>query len=48
MHVLVMDMIGEDGIAAPRLRDAGLSPHQLRQAYTEMVLIIRQLYQVSH
>ena len=24
MHVLVMEFIGEDGVAAPRLRDAGL------------------------
>eukprot|EP00798_Chlamydomonas_sp_ICE-L_P018874 gene18874-25432_t len=47
-HVLVMEMIGEDGMAAPRLRDAGLSPAQMRQAYTEMVLIVRQLYRVCH
>lgn len=26
MHVLVMQFIGEDGVAAPRLRDAGTHP----------------------
>jgi len=36
---------GEGGVAAPRLRDADLTPQRLRQAYTEMVVIIRTLYQ---
>ncbi|KAF5838403.1 RIO1 family-domain-containing protein [Dunaliella salina] len=45
MHVLVMEFIGEDGVAAPRLRDADLPPARLRQAYTEMVVAIRTLYQ---
>jgi len=45
LHVLVMEFIGEEGVAAPRLRDAGLPPQRLRTAYTEMVLIVRTLYQ---
>jgi len=45
MHVLVMEFLGENGVAAPRLRDAGLPPARLRQAYTEMVHIVRNLYQ---
>ncbi len=34
LHVLVMEYLGRDGVAAPRLRDAGLPPPRLRQAYT--------------
>ncbi len=45
LHVLVMEFIGDDGVAAPRLRDAGLSPDRLRAVYTEMVCIVRTLYQ---
>lgn len=36
---------GEDGVAAPRLRDAGLPLPRLRAAYTEMLLVLRNLYQ---
>ncbi|KAG2497105.1 hypothetical protein HYH03_004696 [Edaphochlamys debaryana] len=45
LHVLVMEFIGEDGVAAPRLRDAGLPLQRLRTAYTEMLLVLRNLYQ---
>lgn len=45
MHVLVMEFIGTEGVAAPRLRDANLPPTRMRGAYTEMVCIIRTLYQ---
>ncbi|KAL4432421.1 hypothetical protein ABPG77_001720 [Micractinium sp. CCAP 211/92] len=45
MHVLVMEFLGGNGVAAPRLKDAGLPPARMRQAYTEMVVMIRQLYQ---
>jgi RIO kinase 1 len=45
MHVLVMEFIGEDGVAAPRLKDAGLPPHQMRAAYLDMVLLTRKLFQ---
>ncbi|GIL77701.1 hypothetical protein Vretimale_6760 [Volvox reticuliferus] len=45
LHVLVMEFIGEDGVAAPRLRDAGLPLQRLRSAYTEMLLVLRNLYQ---
>lgn len=30
----VMEFIGENGTAAPRLKDAGLPPSRMRQAYT--------------
>lgn len=36
---------GEDGVAAPRLRDADLPLPRLRAAYTEMVCVVRALYQ---
>ncbi|GAX85066.1 hypothetical protein CEUSTIGMA_g12486.t1 [Chlamydomonas eustigma] len=45
LHILVMEFIGDDGVAAPRLRDAGLPPDRMRSVYTEMVLIVRTLYQ---
>ncbi|GIL49848.1 hypothetical protein Vafri_6156 [Volvox africanus] len=45
LHVLVMEFIGEDGVAAPRLRDAGLPLQRLRSAYTEMLMVLRNLYQ---
>lgn len=45
MHVLVMEFIGEDGVAAPRLKDAGLPPPQMRAAYLDMVLLTRKLFQ---
>eukprot|EP00887_Chlorella_sp_A99_P005225 scaffold1.g5225.t1 len=45
LHVLVMEFLGEGGVAAPRLKDAGLPPARLHQAYTEMVVMVRALYQ---
>lgn len=45
LHVLVMEFIGEDGVAAPRLRDAGIPHDKFRSLYTEMVVIVRTLYQ---
>jgi RIO kinase 1 len=32
-------------VAAPRLRDADLPGPRLREAYTELILIVRTLYQ---
>jgi RIO kinase 1 len=45
LHVLVMEFLGAGGVAAPRLRDARLPPPRLRRAYTEVVLLVRALYQ---
>ena len=45
MHVLVMEFIGSGGVAAPRLKDADVTPAQLRGFYLDMVLLIRALYQ---
>ncbi|CAM0911865.1 unnamed protein product [Alopecurus aequalis] len=45
LHVLVMDFIGKSGHNAPRLKDAGLSSDKLREAYFEIVTIMRTLYQ---
>jgi RIO kinase 1 len=42
-NIIVMDFVGENGIAAPRLRDAGI--HDWRAIYDQTVLIIRRLYQ---
>ena len=45
MHILVMEFLGESGVAAPRLKDANLPMTRLRQAYAEIVMIVRNLYQ---
>jgi len=48
MHVLVMEFIGSGGVAAPRLKDADVTPAQLRGFYLDMVLLIRTLYQTCN
>ncbi|XP_037481470.1 serine/threonine-protein kinase RIO1-like [Triticum dicoccoides] len=45
LHVLVMKFIGKGGWAAPHLKDAALSDDKLREAYFEIVTIMRTLYQ---
>lgn len=44
MHVLVMDFIGKDGVAAPRLKDAGLSQSKATAAYREVVTLMRRMF----
>lgn len=44
LHVLVMEFLGQGGIAAPRLKDAHLPAPRMRRAYTEVVLLVRALY----
>ncbi|MCH90184.1 serine/threonine-protein kinase rio1-like, partial [Trifolium medium] len=36
LHILVMEFIGKDGWAAPRLKDADLSLDKLREGYVEV------------
>ncbi|CAA7404698.1 unnamed protein product [Spirodela intermedia] len=45
LHVLVMDFIGRSGWAAPRLKDASLSEDKLREAYMEIITMMRTMYQ---
>ena len=47
-HVLVMSFIGADGHAAPRLKDATLSPHDMRACYLQCIRILRTLYHTCH
>lgn len=45
-HVLVMEFIGtEDGVAAPRLRDADVSTKKMRSLFTELIVDVRAMYQ---
>ncbi|ABP00958.1 predicted protein, partial [Ostreococcus lucimarinus CCE9901] len=44
-HVLVMEFIGNDGIAAPRLRDADISVKKMRSLFTELIVDVRMMYQ---
>ena len=43
-HVLVMEFVGREGVAAPRLKDTELTTTKLRELYTDLVLIMRQMY----
>ena len=43
-HVLLMEFIGRDGHAAPRLKDATLSDRQHVDACKQTMLLLRQLY----
>ena len=36
-HVLVMQFIGKDQVAAPKLKDANLSPADMQIAYEQVV-----------
>ena len=47
-HVLVMSFVGEEGRAAPRLKDAVLSPSEMRTSYLQCVRIVRTLYHTCH
>jgi RIO kinase 1 len=47
-HVLLMTFIGDDGNAAPRLKDASLSSSQMRSAYHQAVRLLRCMYHVCH
>ncbi|XP_078432899.1 uncharacterized protein LOC144704361 [Wolffia australiana] len=45
LHILVMEFIGKSGWAAPRLKDASLSNDKLREAYMEIITMMRTMYQ---
>ncbi|KAL6582851.1 hypothetical protein OROMI_004929 [Orobanche minor] len=51
-NVLVMDFIGKGGWAAPRLKDAALSPDKLPQCYREMgqlyIIDVSQSVELDH
>lgn len=44
MHVLVMELIGEGGVAAPRLKDVELSYEQSLTAYRQLAHVLWKLY----
>ncbi|KAJ8569076.1 hypothetical protein ON010_g6186 [Phytophthora cinnamomi] len=44
-HVLLMDFIGRDGWAAPRLKDAKISDSRYRECYLYCVKMMRTMYQ---
>jgi RIO kinase 1 len=43
-HVLIMKFIGEDGMAAPRLKDAVLSESRMHQMYLQIVKDMRTMF----
>lgn len=47
-HILIMSLIGEEGRAAPRLRNAELNQAQMRECYTQIVIIMRRMYHECH
>ncbi|CEG39983.1 atypical rio rio1 protein kinase [Plasmopara halstedii] len=44
-HVLLMDFIGHDGWAAPRLKDAKISDNRYRECYIQCIKMMRNMYQ---
>ena len=45
-NVLVMEFLGKDETAYPRLKDAELSVEQLRELYVQLVVSMRRLFQL--
>uniref|UniRef100_A0A7N0UYU8 Serine/threonine-protein kinase RIO1 n=1 Tax=Kalanchoe fedtschenkoi TaxID=63787 RepID=A0A7N0UYU8_KALFE len=45
LHVLVMEFIGKNGWAAPRLKEVDLTLDKLCECYMEVVIAMRTLYQ---
>lgn len=45
LHLLLMEFIGKNGKASPRLKDANISLAKLGQAYVDCVLAMRKMYQ---
>jgi len=43
-NVLLMTFIGEDGVAAPLLKDAQLTEIKSRELYLDVILLVRRLY----
>jgi len=43
--VLLMEFVGEDGVAAPRLRDATWTDAEAADAYRQSALLMRRMYQ---
>jgi len=43
-NVLLMSFIGDDGVAAPRLKDAVLTEAKSRELYLDLILMVRRLY----
>lgn len=44
-HILVLQFVGKDGHAAPKLRDANLNATDWASAYQQCVTLMRRLYQ---
>eukprot|EP00188_Purpureofilum_apyrenoidigerum_P003449 Plantae.Rhodophyta-Purpureofilum_apyrenoidigerum.ctg3606.p1 GENE.Plantae.Rhodophyta-Purpureofilum_apyrenoidigerum.ctg3606~~Plantae.Rhodophyta-Purpureofilum_apyrenoidigerum.ctg3606.p1 ORF type:complete len:478 (+),score=119.58 Plantae.Rhodophyta-Purpureofilum_apyrenoidigerum.ctg3606:156-1589(+) len=46
-HVLVMRFFGEDGWAAPRLKDVQITTEEASKAYFSLVLIMRRMFHIA-
>jgi RIO kinase 1 len=44
MHVLVMEFIGSNGVAAPRLKDAQLSGKRMHECYAQCIRTMRKMF----
>eukprot|EP00349_Pseudokeronopsis_sp_Brazil_P012270 CAMPEP_0202976154 /NCGR_PEP_ID=MMETSP1396-20130829/74958_1 /ASSEMBLY_ACC=CAM_ASM_000872 /TAXON_ID= /ORGANISM="Pseudokeronopsis sp., Strain Brazil" /LENGTH=215 /DNA_ID=CAMNT_0049712963 /DNA_START=249 /DNA_END=896 /DNA_ORIENTATION=+ len=47
-NIIVMEFLGEDGIGAPRLKDALNQIEDIQQTYVDVLFIMRNMYQKCH
>ncbi|XP_004080865.1 serine/threonine-protein kinase RIO3 [Oryzias latipes] len=47
-HILVMSFIGKDHVPAPKLKDAMLSPDDMKAAYHQVLHLMQQMYRECH
>ncbi|WVN89869.1 uncharacterized protein L203_105099 [Cryptococcus depauperatus CBS 7841] len=47
-NVLVMEFLGNDGVASPRLKDAEIESERLPDLYVELMITTRRMFQICH
>jgi RIO kinase 1 len=46
LHVLTMEFVGKNGLAAPRLKDVSLSLEEMQLAYQKVIRLMRRMFQL--
>jgi len=47
-NILVMELVGEEGMAAPQLKDVDLSPEEAERVFEELCTYVSQLYKTAN